>query len=237
MVNPRSYPELLGKALVLEAEPFAVMTDDDNPWMEGLFFVVCLGVLIGIAQFVGGILLTASLPPVEALREASVMLLRQAIMLTPTDMLNSQAVDADLRRFWEWAAFGWGYGGGWARLLWIVITPGLLIVVWLAYGAVSFVAARWLGGVGTLNQTLGVTALAFAPQVLLLLTAIPFVQVGWPLLLVWALLIGFRGLEVAHDLSWQRSVLAALAGPILFLLVALGGIVLLTFALLFGVPL
>lgn len=234
MIRPRTYPELVGKALVLEAEPFAVMTDDDTPWVEGLFLIVCLGVAVGLAQFIGGVLLTASLPPVEALREASMIFMRQAAAYFPLPMLDPLALETTSRQIWDWFTFASGYGSGWTRLVLLISTPAILIVIWLVYSAISFVAARWLGGVGTFDQTLGVSALIFAPQVLLLLTAIPFVVVGWPLLWGWALLIGFRGLEVAHDLSWQRSVLAALAAPAMLLLLLIGGALALSFIALLG---
>ncbi len=46
MLQPKTYPELVGKALVLEAEPFLTLAEDDNPWVEGLFLVTCVGVLV-----------------------------------------------------------------------------------------------------------------------------------------------------------------------------------------------
>ena len=69
MLQPKSYPELVGKALVLEAEPFLVMAEDDNPWVEGLFLVTCMGVLLAGAHLVGGLLWTATLPPADAMRQ------------------------------------------------------------------------------------------------------------------------------------------------------------------------
>ncbi|MEX1020640.1 MAG: YIP1 family protein [Litorilinea sp.] len=234
MLQPRTYPELLGKALVLEAEPFATMADDDNPWVEGLFFVVCLGVIVGLAQFVGGILLTASLPPAETLRETAMILLRQLFAWSSTPALDLESSEAWMRQGWQWLTFASGYGGGWARLILMIFVPAGLMTTWLAYGAISHVAARRLGGIGTLNQTLGVTALTVAPQALLILTLIPFVSVAWPLLAVWALLIAFRGLEVAHDLSWQRSVLAALAAPALLAVLAIGTLMIMSFSIMIG---
>ncbi len=77
MLQPRSYPELIGKTLVLEAEPFIIMTDDDEPWVEGLFFTLVLGLLAGIAQLIGNLLMTASLPPAAGVTEALVQGWRQ----------------------------------------------------------------------------------------------------------------------------------------------------------------
>ena len=62
MLQPKTYPEMLGKALVFEAEPFITMVEDDNPWAEGLFMVVCMGALVGLAK-VGGALLTSAIMP------------------------------------------------------------------------------------------------------------------------------------------------------------------------------
>jgi hypothetical protein len=67
---------------------------------------------------------------------------------------------------------------------------------------------------------LGATALAVAPQVLGVLTMIPFVSVNGLLLGVWALLIAYRAVEITHDLSWQRSALAVLAAPVLLILMS-----------------
>jgi hypothetical protein len=77
MLQPRSYPELVGKALVLEAEPFLTMAEDDNPWVEGLFLVTCVGVLLGGAHLIGGLLWTASMPAADAVREALLPSVRQ----------------------------------------------------------------------------------------------------------------------------------------------------------------
>ena len=70
MLQPRTYPELIGKTLVLEAEPFITMIEDDDPWVEGLFLTLCIGLLVGAAQLIGGLLLTATMPPADAVFEA-----------------------------------------------------------------------------------------------------------------------------------------------------------------------
>ena len=70
MLQPRTYPELLGKALTFDADPFIVMVDDDEPWIEGLFMTVLIGILAGGAQIIGGWLLTLSMPPSDAVLEA-----------------------------------------------------------------------------------------------------------------------------------------------------------------------
>ena len=119
-------------------------------------------------------------------------------------------------------------------LLGLVFTPLGLIVQWLLVGVLVYGAARGLGGRGTLNQTLGATALLTAPQILLVLLVIPFVHVSSLLLAVWSLLILYRAVEVVHDLPWQRAAMAALAPYVLLILLALIGLGLVGFWITIG---
>ncbi|HXF63222.1 MAG TPA: YIP1 family protein [Caldilineaceae bacterium] len=221
MLQPKSYPELLGKALVLEADPFVTLVDDDNPWVEGLFLIVCVGVALAVADLVGGLLLTASLPAAGALEAALLQGWRQLAALTAPATVDPAQIDASFQQLWRWAAALAGYRGGAARLL-AALLPGLaLLLQWLLYGVAGHLAARALGGRGKLSQTLGATALAAAPHLLLLLTLVPFVAVSRLLLAVWALLIAYRAVEIAHDLPWQRAAIAVLAGPAALALLSL----------------
>ena len=219
MLQPKTYPELVGKALVLEAEPFLTLAEDDNPWVEGLFLVTCVGVLLGGAHLVGGLLWTASLPPADAVREALLPSIQQlaAQMGIAQDPLQ---IEAAFRQLWSWGAGFIGYQGGFARFFFALLEPVWLVMQWLFLALATHGAARWLGGKGTLVQTLGTTALAVAPYVLGLLTVIPFVSVSGLLLAVWSILIVYRATEVTHDLSWQRSAVAALAAPVLLIVLS-----------------
>jgi hypothetical protein len=100
----------------------------------------------------------------------------------------------------------------------IITIPLALVIRWLIYGLLAYVFARWLGGSGGLSQTLGVLALAVAPQVLNVLTIIPFVQVGG-IVALWSVLCAYYGLKTAHNLSWTRALWATLLPFILVLAV------------------
>jgi hypothetical protein len=219
MLQPKSYPGLVGKALVLEAEPFLTLVEDDNPWVEGLFLVTCVGVLLGGAHLVGGLLWTASLPPADAVREALLPSLQQLAAQIGMGRDPAQ-IESVFRQVWNWGAGFIGYQGGFARLFLALLVPIGLVLQWLFLALTTHGAARLLGGQGTLVQMLGTTALAVAPQILGVLTIIPLVSVSGILLAFWALLITYRAVEITHDLSWQRSVLAVLAAPILLILVS-----------------
>lgn len=211
---------MLGQALVFEPDPFVEMADDNNPWVEGLFFTAVIGFVVAIAQIIGGILLTAVLPNPTALLEAFVQMLRQ-MQTAGLPAPQMQALEVSVRQWWPLLTAFYSYGTGWARLLLLLIVPILLIGQWLLYGVISHVTARALGGSGSLSQTLGVTALAAAPRVLMLVTVFPFATVSALLLQVWGVLIAYRGLEIAHDLGVRRAAIAALVPVLLFALLAM----------------
>lgn len=231
MLQPRTYPALVSKALVLDAEPFIILTDDDDPWVEGLFLTICVGFLVGIARTIGQWGATAALPPTEAMLAAFLQGWRQFSTSAP-DSYNPAFLEAILREAWSISVFWNGYSGGWLRLLTVVTTPTWLLAQWLLAAVIVYLVARFLGGVGSLNQTLGVTALMVAPQGLRCLEIVPFAAVSQLLLSVWALLIIYRAVEVAHDLPWQRAAIVALAPWLCLLAFALLGSILLGVGLL-----
>jgi len=200
------------------------MVDDDNPWIEGLFFAFVLGLLIAVAQLFGGLLFSASMPPSEAVLEVIVSSLKQALPVNPEQIANVEAV---VRQVWPWLTTIFNYNSGWLRLLVFIVTPLALIAQWLLYASVSHAAARMLGGSGTLNQTLGAVALSVAPHILLVTMVVPFVSVSALLLHGWGILIAYRGLEIAHDLPPRKAAVAAVAplilGTLFSLLAALLG--------------
>ncbi len=225
MLQPQTYPRLLGQALTLEPDPFVEIVDDDNPWIEGLFFVFVLGFLIGVARLIGGLLLSASLPPPDAVLEALMISLKQTLLVNPGQATD---VEAFVRQLWPWLTSLFNYGSGWLRMLTLIFTPLGLIGQWLLYASISHATARMLGGSGTLNQTVGAVALSTAPRILLVAMVVPFVSVSALLLHSWGILIAYRGLDVAHGLPPAKAAIAAatplVLGALVFLVATILGI-------------
>ncbi len=209
---------LLWDALFLQRSAYARMRDDDNPFVEGLFVLAVLGVAIALAGIVGATLQWASSPNVAAIRDAVFPNLQQ--MPWWRFLEQDPQVEATWYRIWNaiWDAAAVLAPSPAKALLGIVVAPLSLIVVWLIYGLLAHLFARLLGGLGTLNQTLGATALAAAPQMLNLLTVLPFVVIFS--LGTWTLLCNYMALRTVHGLSWGRSVAAALLPSVVFVLVA-----------------
>ena len=216
MLQPQNYPRFIGKALLLEPDPFVEMVDDDNPWIEGLFLCACIGVLVAVAQLIGSLLLTASLPPSEALLNTVLQTLRQGTAGGETLF----EIERTLRNGWPLLLAYSGYDSVGFRMLSLATTPLGLIGHWLLFGFVSHLLARAAGGQGTLAQTLGALALSNASRLLYLFTMIPFVSVAAVLIHVWGILIAFRGLEVAHELPPRPAALVAVGTYLLLLLVS-----------------
>jgi hypothetical protein len=209
---------LLWDALFLQREAYARMRDDDNPFVEGLFVLVVLGVTLGLAGIIGATLEWASSPNVAAIRDAVLANLQQMSWWQFVE--QDPQVEAIWFQIWNgiWDASQAVAPSPARSLLGIVVVPLGLIVAWLIYGVLGYLFARLLGGVGTLNQTLGATALAAAPQLLNLLMVLPFVAIFS--LGTWTLLCNYMALRTVHGLSWQRSVAAALLPSIVLVLVA-----------------
>ncbi|MDE0080937.1 MAG: YIP1 family protein [Caldilineaceae bacterium] len=216
MLQPQNYPRFIGKALLLEPDPFVEMVDDDNPWIEGLFLCACIGVLVAVAQLIGSLLLTASLPSSDALLNTVLQTLRQGTAGGETLF----EIERTLRDGWPLLLAFSGYDSVGFRLLTLATTPLGLIGHWLLFGFVSHLLARAAGGQGTLAQTLGALALSNASRLLYLFTVIPFVSVAAVLIHVWGILIAFRGLEVAHELPPRPAALVAVGSYLLLLLVS-----------------
>ncbi len=220
MLQPKSYPKMMGQALMFEAEPFITMTDDDNPWAEGLFLVVLMGVLAGAARVVGSVLMTASMPDPNALLAVVQQVLSRLGPLVAAAGFDPATAAEFLGGRWSLGARLMGYGVGWIQLFWLVLMPMLLALRWLAVGLAVHGAAHVLGGNGKFSRTLGAVALMAAPQIFLLLHVVPFVSVSGVLLWVWSMLIVYRAVQVSHDLPWRRAAVATLAASALLLILA-----------------
>ncbi len=214
MLQPQNYPQFIGKALLLEPDPFVEMVDDDNPWIEGLFLCACIGVLVAVAQLIGSLLLTASLPPSDALLNTVLQILRQGAFSGETQF----ELERSLLSAWPLMLAFSGYDSAGFRVMMLATTPLGIIGQWLLFGFISHLLARAAGGQGSLHQTLGAVALSNAPRLLYLFTAIPFVSVNPVLIHVWGVLIAYRGLEVAHELPTGPAALVAVGAWLLLIL-------------------
>jgi hypothetical protein len=199
VLQPRSYPELIGKAFFLEPDPFLVMAHDDEPLAEGALLAASIGLLVGAAQ-VAGNLLQPLLAPAPTSADPFV---QQTVRLNSAD-IGFWMADPLRAGMLSWHNIA-GQETGWWQALLLVAIPVALILFWLLAGTLLWLVGRMLGGDGTLTQVLGAAALVVAPALFYVIHIIPFTYVNLLLPLTWGLLLYYRAAQMAHDLPWAKA--------------------------------
>jgi len=216
---------LVLQALFLDGDAYDQLRDDDNPFIEGLFLIVILAAGVALLSFFGQLLAWISIPSMDAIKEAILRTLQQMPWWTAMAE-NTQAYESFLQS-WDagWRVFPALFGApdplrGAAS---IIIMPLSAVFGWLVYGLLAHFFARLFKGAGTLNQTLGTTALAYTPWLFYGLGIIPFFVVGG-FLGTWQLICRYKAVRSTHHLSWGAAFWATLLPYVIYgLLVALAG--------------
>jgi hypothetical protein len=206
-------------ALFLREGAYEEMRGATNPVVKGLVLIVVIGLAIALLNLIGTGLEWASTPN---LSDIQATVYRYLVKMPWYEELSREAPDF-ASTFKQWYDLGWrvfptlfdapSIG---RAALGIIGVPLGLIIRWLIYGLLAYLAARLLGGSGNLSETLGLLALAVAPQMLRVITLLPFLEVG-SLVRVWGILCAYLALKTAHNLSWARAVWATLLPYILAL--------------------
>ncbi len=205
-------------ALLLNEDAYEEMRADDNPVVKGLVLILVVGLVVALLGLVGSVLEWASTPDMNEIRDVVYYYITQM----PWWKLAAQEPNF-METFdgiwnWNWNLATWLGPSPYQAAINIVLVPLALVVRWLIYGLLAYVFARWLGGTADLSETLGVLALAVAPQALYALNLIPFVEVG-SLVSIWAILCAYLGLKTAHKLRWNRAMYATVL-PFLLVIAA-----------------
>lgn len=212
---------MLWNALFLQRDAYEEMRQDNNPFVEGLFILAVLGVALALVGIVGTTLEWASSPNLSEL-QAVILSNLQRMPWWELAQQSSPEFAQMFQQIWNsmWQVITGVAPTPLGSLAGIITRPLGLIVNWLVFGLLAYIFARLLGGKGTLNQTLGTTALAAAPQLLNLFGALPFVAVAG--IGTWTMLCRYMAIRTTHDLSWPRAVWATLLPPLLLgLIIAL----------------
>lgn len=210
---------LVFRALFLDTEAFEELRDDDNPFVEGLFLVVLIGLVSALLSLVGQVLAWAVTPDIAAIKQIVLAGLQQQ----PWWAALAASPDG-LTMFQQWWDAAWrvlpglmGAPAPDAAAFNLLAWPFAAMISWLVYGLLAHGFARLLGGQGTLNSTLGVTALAYTPLLLRGLGFIPFFVIGGALQ-TWQLLLRYRAVRTAHQLPWAKALWATVLPFGVFLL-------------------
>ena len=211
---------LLWDALFLETRAYAAMRDNKSPVKKGLIILIILGLALAVAGIIGTTLQWASSPPLDGIRE---IILENYQQSSWWQFIEAEPqAEAMFTQIWDqiWQIMGFVIPSPASSLSGIILVPLSLILSWLIFGLFAHLFARLLGGSANLGQTLGATSLAAAPQLLALLTVLPFVVVAG--IATWTLLCRYMAIRVTHELSWARAMWSVIL-PVVALLI-LGGI-------------
>jgi hypothetical protein len=213
---------LVFRALILDSEAFDELRDDDDPFVEGLFLLVLIGLIAAALALVGQVLAWGSVPRLDAIRDVVLSNLQQqpwwSVIGSDPETL------AGFQQTWD---LGWrlfppllGAPDPARAALNLLVWPVWLVLSWLVYALLAHGFALWLGGRGSLRSALGTTALSFTPFLLNGLGLVPFVVLGGALN-TWQLILRYKAIRSAHELSWGRSAAATLLPYLVYLLVSL----------------
>ncbi|HIQ04779.1 MAG TPA: hypothetical protein EYH31_03685 [Anaerolineae bacterium] len=208
---------------MLQPDAYETLRDSRNPFVDGLYLIVVVGLVIAVVNLVGTVVEWAAIPDLRAIQQQVLDGLRQMPWYQQFIAPYPEAV----QRFEFQYDLGWkifprlfGAPDPTSALVGLVGRPLILIVSWLVFGLLAHLFARLLGGVGTLAETMGSTALAVAPQLWNLTLLLPFAAVGG-VVGTWTLLCRYKALRTAHGMSWERTLLATILPLIILWLFAI----------------
>jgi len=213
--KPNLFQTVLG-AFLLQEDTYAGMRDDAQRIKRALVLVVAVGLLVGVTGACGRLGEWAVSPPMDKLQSTVLSHLSQ--MPWFADMSRSPQAMGTFKQQYE---LGWTIAKALApspsALVGIITTPTSLLILWFVYGLLAHLSARVLGGKGSTGQTLACTALAVAPQLLNVVTVLPFAQAAG--VSTWTLVCNFSAIRSAHGLSGWRALVATVLPLVLAILV------------------
>lgn len=209
---------LVLRALFLDNDAYDQLRDDDNPFIEGLFLVIIIGIVTALLNLIGQVLAWAGMPSLNDIKD----IVWQAF---PTMQWWSQmAGNAEfMQQFRMYYDLGWrifpvlfGAPNPGSAAANIVLWPIGAVLSWLIYGTLAHWFARLLGSEGRYGQTLGALSLAFTPLLLRGLGFLPYFTVG-AAMNTWQLICRYKAVRSASQLSWGRAFWATLLPFLVYL--------------------
>ena len=229
---------LAWEGLFLSEAPYAEIRDGSNLVLRGLGLVVLVALAVALVGLAGTALEWATTPDMNDIQQVVLEGIEQMPWYRELESEPEfrEGFQQQWDMWWRFAPQMFGAPNIATAASRIVLLPLGLALVWFLYGVLAHLSARLMGGQGSLGQTLGCTALAVAPQLLNLVTLLPYVVVGG-VVGTWTLLCRYVALKACHRMTWGRALVATLLPSVIFALLVslfvacLGGV---AAALVFG---
>lgn len=205
--------------LLLDPKAFQAQRDAPDGLRRGFVLVALVGLLVGVAAWLGNLGEFLTTPDPAAVRST----LYEGISGLPIFQQLVAAVP-ELATSFEQAFAQPPVGlGGPAPLLdavSLITTPIFALLGWLIVGTIVHIAARAFGGTASFGQTLACTALASGANLLALVQLVPYAQVAATTIL--GLIATYVAVREAHALPPWRAFWAVSVGPLLVAVLGLG---------------
>lgn len=218
------------RGLFLDPDAYEEMRQGHNPFVEGLFMIVVVTVIVAIIGLIGTFIGRLASPDVVALQQTILQGLQNMDWYRQMEVFGGpEAMNQFHQTFnlvWQVLANTIFPNPATAALN-IILLPLSIIIGWLVYGVIAHLVARLLGGAASLSETLGTTAFAVTPQLFNVLLIFPNVVVGG-VIGTWTLLCRYTALKTAHQLSWGRALTATILPVVILVVIGIGLGVLLT---------
>ena len=217
-------------ALFLQEETYAQMRDDSRRVVKGLIFILLVAVIVALLAVIGKLLEWGTTPDLSNIK--NIVLEEMRNMTWFKEMGRSPQAMQQFQQGYNlwWQFFGGLFGVNMLGAIVNVITnPIVFALRWLVYGIVVFVFAKMLGGKGTFGQTLGCTAIAFAPEALGAVQFFPYVQLAG--IGIWSLICTYVGVKISNQMTpwrafWATLLPFILVGILAILFGCIGGLAL-----------
>ncbi|OQA45684.1 MAG: Yip1 domain protein [Chloroflexi bacterium ADurb.Bin325] len=240
----------LWDAARLHTPAYAGLAGRQDAFFQGFLIVLLVSLLAGAPGFVGDVMAALQRPSADETAERSIALremlgaagpwmarlgLSTAAWTAAVDEVAdafdmglqvSQEIDQLPTRLPRPVGRILEAFGGWLSAPFSVARLPLAVAslgVWLGYGVWVMLAARLLGGRGSLSGFFGATALYAVPHALDLLRWLPFIGglIG-VIAYIWGVIVYIKATQASHDLSFERALIAVLAPLALAVLIIAG---------------
>lgn len=218
MEAPPSLVRLALGGFLLDPRVYRAQRDDVAGLRRGLLLVLLIGLMGGVAAFIGDLGEYFTQPSPQLVAET----IYNGLVAMPWFEAASQT-NPELGLLLEQTLIGPGAvsftPSPLTSALGILIAPVAGLISWLVSGAFAHIAARAFGGTARFAQTMAATALASSAGLLGLVQAVPYAELFPGSLLVASSVLGLIATYVAvretHGIAPWRSFWAVVIGPLL----------------------
>jgi hypothetical protein len=217
------------RAILLDEEVFAPYVTDDHPFRKGAKIVTLIALPVGLAAGLGVLLDLLTMPLYNQLQPDLYTIF--AGFPLATQFAEKLGLNfANLYNFaWWLARFTGDYPSSSGIIVAPIVTILNLLFTWWLFGFLIQIVGRWLGGKASKGGLYPVMALAFAPSLLNVFSAIPGLAVPSALVRTWVVLAAYQAVRRVYGFSWIRAlmtiVLTFLLNYVLLFLAVVGGVI------------